>query len=70
MLVAIFFAPNFFEFQQFKPRFPARIYDVMLFVISLFKVKHFFQKSFFPSVDIEGNKLDQNFCNSKNLEFN
>ena len=42
----------------------------MLFVISLFKVKHFFQKSFFPSVDIEGNKLDQNFCNSKNLEFN
>ena len=36
--------------------------------ISLFKVKHkFFQNSFFSSVVIEWNKLDQNISNSESL---
>ena len=38
--------------------------------ITQFKVKHkFFQKNFFPSVVIEWNKLDQNMCNSENLNI-
>ena len=38
--------------------------------IPQFKVKHnFFQNSFFPSVLIEWNKLDQNICNSENLNI-
>ena len=38
--------------------------------IPQFKVKHnFFQNSFFPSVVIEWNKLDQNIRNSENLNI-
>ena len=35
-----------------------------------FKVKHnFFQNLFFPSVIVEWNMLDQNICNSENLNI-
>ena len=38
--------------------------------IPQFKVKHkFFQNYFFPSAVIEWNKLDQNICNSENLNI-
>ena len=38
--------------------------------IPQYKVKHnFFQNSLFPSVVIEWNKLDQNICNSENLNI-